>query len=300
MPVPAPVTSATLPVQSCHGRLLVELGSVIRPYSRSRLARIRWSSDPRRDPRSTSSRERFGRVAPAAAAGHLDRQPVAGLEHDLALRERRLAVLEHLARAGRPCRRRRRSRDASRARWRDRCSSALDEVAQHDALAEAAAVLAGAAESGISSLHSVSTGTAISNISIGVTLQFDGKLSVSRPSSSSNAPPCPPWKFCAAPYCVPSSRWPWQLTPQIGAPPLSPMTLSGTTPFSALKIRLGNDVADQVARIAGRHVVRIEDRALRRLVGDRRHAAFVVRRVRIEQALQRIDRVGVAVVASAR
>ena len=67
----------------------------------------------------------------------------------------------------------------------------LAEIAQDDALAEAASVLAGTAESAISSLHSVRTGTAISNISIAVTLQFDGKLKVSSPSSS-GAPPCPP------------------------------------------------------------------------------------------------------------
>src|SRR6266851_6134609 len=93
-------------------------------------------------------------------------------------------------------------------------------------------------ESGISSLHSVRTGTAISNISIAVTLQFEGKLRVSRPSISERAP-CPPWKFCTEPYCEPSSRWPTQLAAHIGAPPLSPITLSGTTFPSALKISEG-------------------------------------------------------------
>ena len=58
-------------------------------------------------------------------------------------------------------------------------------------------------------------------------------------------------------------------------------------------------MADQVARIASGPLGRIEDRALRRLVGDRGDEGLVVRRIRIEQAFQRIDRVGVAVVGPA-
>src|SRR5258708_28689246 len=96
----------------------------------------------------------------------------------------------------------------------------------------------GPPESGIRSLHSSSAGTESSYISVGVMRQLEGKLSVSTPSAVER-PPCPPCRFCVAPYCSPSSFWPWQLTPQIGAPPLSPWTLSGTTPSSARQIRLG-------------------------------------------------------------
>src|SRR5258708_37270298 len=95
----------------------------------------------------------------------------------------------------------------------------------------------GPPESGISSLHSSSAGRESSYFSVGVMRQLEGKLSVWTPSAVER-PPCPPCRFCVAPYCSPSSFWPWQLTPQIGAPPLSPWTLSATTPSSSPKIRL--------------------------------------------------------------
>src|SRR6516165_5900443 len=104
--------------------------------------------------------------------------------------------------------------------------------------------------------------------------------------------PCPPWKFCTEPYCEPSSRRPTQLAAQIGAPPLSPIT-------QRLEDQRGNDVSDQVARIARRPLLRIEDGAERRFVRDRRDAALVVGGIRIEQALQRADRMSVAVVGAA-
>ena len=68
---------------------------------------------------------------------------------------------------------------------------ALAEIAQDDALAEAAAMFSGAAEIRNQLLALGQNRTAISNISIAVTLQFEGKLRVSRPSISERAP-CPP------------------------------------------------------------------------------------------------------------
>ena len=150
--------------------------------------------------------------------------------------------------------------------------------------------LPGPPESGISSLHSISAGTASSYISIGVTRQFEGKLSVSRPSSSSNVRPARHGNSAPLPYCAAVSA----LALAVDAPDRRAAAVAhdlvGHDAFERLEDQARDDVADQVARDCrppcGRGL-RIEPSGASSVIGSMQPSLFGVSRV--EQALQRVD-----------
>src|SRR5260221_1027315 len=277
MPVPAPVTTATRPFSLA---MVISSSSFAASFGGVAVTGFRAFAGHQTEAEILGDQfaRAVGRVSPAAAAGQLHGQPCAGLEWDVALGEDRLAVLEYMARSAIL------AADDSEAgvlhmlagevnvhlRWRD--------VAEDQALTEPAPELPGSAGIGDQLLafeqrrngkfvHLRRRDAAIG----GEAQRVDA---VGRGASALPAMQILRRAILLAQFVLalavdaPDRR--------AAAVALDPVRHDA---FERTEDQARDDMADEIAQIARRRVARVENRARRRLVGDRQHAAFIVRRL---------------------